>query len=148
RLQDAGRYLKLALEHVDRMTERERYRTRGLYYRRVGNLQKCVEEYSELVRQYPADNIGHQNLANCYSDLRVLPKALEEQRLSVAISPKSAVQRRNLSLIAAYAGDASTADREARSALQINPSYEKAYMPLAYAQVLEGHVSAAADTYR
>src|SRR5262252_3101279 len=31
RRQDAEKYAKLAMEHVDRMTERERYRIRGLY---------------------------------------------------------------------------------------------------------------------
>ena len=32
RLQDAEKYIKEALEHLDGMTERERYRTRGLFY--------------------------------------------------------------------------------------------------------------------
>src|SRR5262249_45476715 len=82
RMQDAEKYLKMAMEHVDRMTERERYRIRGLYYRRSGNLEKCIEENKDLVRLYPADNIGHQNLANCYSDLKNLPKALEEVKQS------------------------------------------------------------------
>jgi tetratricopeptide (TPR) repeat protein/tRNA A-37 threonylcarbamoyl transferase component Bud32 len=148
RSQDAERYFKLALAHVDRMTERERYRTRAVYYRKIGNLQKCVEENSELVRQYPADNLGHLNLANCYSDLRNMPKALEEGRRAVEISPKAAMQRRNLALIAAYAGDLQTAEREAQAALQLNPSYEKAYLPLAYSQLLQGQLPQAADTYR
>ena len=148
RMQDAQKYLKTAMEHVDRMTERERYRTRGLYYRKAGDLQKCVEEYSELVRQFPADNIGHQNLANCYSDLRNIPKAIDEQRQAVAIAPKSAMQRRNLSLLAAYGGDAPASEREARASLQLNPSYEKAYLPLAYSQLLQGKLAEAADTYR
>jgi len=38
--QDAEKYLKLAMEHVDRMTERERYRIRGLYYLRSENWEK------------------------------------------------------------------------------------------------------------
>ncbi len=148
RPQDAEKYFKLALEHVDRMTERERYRTRAVYYRKIGNLQKCVEENSDLVRQYPADNLGHLNLANCYSDLRNMPKALEEGRRAVEISPKAAMQRRNLALIAAYAGDLQTAEREAQAALQLNPSYEKAYLPLAYGQLLQGQWPQATDTYR
>src|SRR5713226_2081551 len=114
RQQDAENYFKQAMAHVDRMTERERYRTRGAYYRTFGDLQKCVEEYNDLVRQYPADNIGHVNLATCYSDLRNMPKALEEARRAVEIAPKSEFQRRNLALIAAYAGDWQTAERESR----------------------------------
>src|SRR5215470_1342685 len=43
REQDAERYVKLAMEHVDRMTERERYRTRGLYYFMTSNYPKCIE---------------------------------------------------------------------------------------------------------
>jgi tetratricopeptide (TPR) repeat protein len=148
RPQDAEKYFKLALAHVDRMTERERYRTRAVYYRKIGNLQKCVEENSELVKQYPADNLGHLNLANCYSDLRNMPKALEEERRAVEITPKGAMQHRNLAVIAAYAGDIQTAEREAQAALQLNPSYEKAYLPLAYAQILQGQLPQAADTYR
>jgi len=148
RPQEAEKYLKLAMEHVDHMTERERYRTRGLYYRKTGDLPKCVEEYTELVKQYPADNIGHLNLANCYSDLRNMPKALEEVRRAVEISPKAALQRRNLALIAAYAGDFQTAEREARVALQLNPAYERAYLPLAYAQILQGQFPQATETYR
>jgi hypothetical protein len=41
--QDAERYIKLALERIDRMTEREKYRTRAYYYSLSGNRQKCVE---------------------------------------------------------------------------------------------------------
>jgi eukaryotic-like serine/threonine-protein kinase len=148
RPQDAEKYLKLAMEHVDHMTERERYRTRGLYYRKTGDLRKCVEEYTELVRQYPADNIGHLNLANCYSDLRNMPQALQEVQRAVEISPKAAMQRRNLALIAAYAGDFQTSEREARAALQLNPRYERAYLPLAYARILQGRLPEAAETYR
>src|SRR5215469_15746080 len=37
RTKDAEKYLKLAMEHVDRMTERERYRIRGYYYLQTGN---------------------------------------------------------------------------------------------------------------
>src|SRR5215472_4492363 len=147
RPQDAEKYFKLALAHVDRMTERERYRTRAVYYRKIGDLQKCVEENSELVKQYPADNLGHLNLANCYSDLRNMPKALEEERRAVEISPKAAMQRRNLALIAAYAGDVQTAEREAQAALQLNPAYEKAYLPLAYGQILEGQWPQSVETY-
>jgi tetratricopeptide (TPR) repeat protein len=76
----AEKYAKLAMEHVDRMTERERYRVRGMYYIWTENWQGCVEEYSELVKQYPVDNIGHSNLAACYARQLDMPKAMEEAR--------------------------------------------------------------------
>ena len=64
---DAAKYMNLAMQHVDHMTDRERYRVRGLYYGTSGNWQKCAEEYSALVQSYPGDNIGHNNLAICLS---------------------------------------------------------------------------------
>ena len=54
--QDAEKYVKLAMAHVDRMTERERYRVRGLYYFATSNYPKCIEEYGELVKRFPADD--------------------------------------------------------------------------------------------
>ena len=60
--QDAEKYAKLAMEHVDRMTERERYRVRGLYYFATSNYPKCIEEYGELVKRFPA-TIQHGPIA-------------------------------------------------------------------------------------
>ena len=74
---DAVKYMKLAMEHVDRMTDRERYRNRGLYYLTTGNWQNCVQEYTQLVTRYPADRVGQNNLATCHTQLRNAPKALE-----------------------------------------------------------------------
>ncbi|PYV62162.1 MAG: hypothetical protein DMG95_10385, partial [Acidobacteria bacterium] len=77
---DAEKYIKLAMEHLDRMTERERYHTRGFYYLIAGNYPKCVEEFSTLVGQYPADRVGQSDLAWCYAYLRNFPKAVEAAR--------------------------------------------------------------------
>src|SRR5579863_3851171 len=87
-MQDAEKYAKLAIEHVDRMTERERYRVRGQFYIRTENWQKCVEEYGELVKQYPADNIGYSNLAVCYARMLNMPKAMEEAKQGLRLAPK------------------------------------------------------------
>jgi len=64
--QDAEKYYGLAMTHLDRMTEREKYRTRGSYYVFVRNQSKAIEELSALVSQYPADSIGLGNLALAY----------------------------------------------------------------------------------
>ena len=72
---DAEKYIKSAMEHMDRMTERERYHTRGYYYLVVGNYPKCVEEYSTLVAQYPADMVGQSDLSWCYASLAQLSQS-------------------------------------------------------------------------
>jgi Flp pilus assembly protein TadD len=148
REQDAEKYAKLAMEHVDRMTERERYRVRGQYYIRTENWQKCVEEYSELLRQYPADNVGQTNLAACLAGMYNMPRALEEARRAEQIAPKDLVARMNYALFACYAGDFQTCEREAREVQRLNPSYEEGYLDLAYAQLGQGQLPQAAETYR
>ena len=147
RPQDAEKYLKLAMEHVDRMTERERYRIRGLYYLQTGNWEKCVDEYSELVKQYPADNNGHNNLSICYMSEHNTPKAIEEVRRSLEVSPNND-QRANLALYLAYTGDFPSAEQEARKVLQVNPSFETGYAALAYAEVGQGKLADAIETNR
>ncbi len=146
KLQDAEKYIKLAMQHEDRMTERERFRVRGLYYFVAGDFPKCIDEYSELVSKYPADNIGYGNLGACYARLRNFPKAVESQEHSVQISPKSAIERLYLAFYTSYSGDFQDAEREARAALGLNPSPE-AYLALAEAQVGEGQFSQATETY-
>jgi eukaryotic-like serine/threonine-protein kinase len=145
---DAEKYFKQAIEHINRMTERERYRTRGSYYIMLGNFPKCVEEYSTLASEFPADNAGHHQLAVCYSELRKLPKAVEEARRAVELYPNDALGRRNLALFLCYAGDFEACEREARAALKINPDYAKGYLTLAYAQLGQGQQSQTFETYR
>jgi tetratricopeptide (TPR) repeat protein len=146
--QDAEKYAKLAMEHVDRMTERERYRMRGMYYIRTGNWQKCVEEYSDLLKQFPADNIGHENLAGCLADLHQVEKAVEEARRAVQIAPKDLIARNNYSLYSCYAGDFQTCEREAREVQKLNASDENGYLLLGYAQLGQDQLAQAAQTYQ
>jgi serine/threonine protein kinase len=146
--QNAEKYAKLAMEHVDRMTERERYRVRGQYYIRIENWQKCIEEYSELLKQYPADNIGQGNLAACYARVLNMPKAMEEARLGLQSAPKDVAARMNFTLYACYATDFQSCEAGAHEVLQLNPAYEEAFLVLAYAQMGQNQVPQATATYQ
>jgi len=75
RRQDAVRYLKSALEHLDSMTERERYRTRGFYYLITDDYEACVKEYGDLIARYSADASARNNRSLCFSYLRNIPAA-------------------------------------------------------------------------
>jgi serine/threonine protein kinase/tetratricopeptide (TPR) repeat protein len=143
---DAEKYAKLAMQHTDRITERERYRLRGFYYLYSDNWPKCVDEYSELVKKYPSDNVGHNNLAICFSQLRNWPKAVDEARQDVSIHPEAAGMA-NLALFTTYGGDFSSGEREARRLQQLMPSFEYGYISLAFSQVGQGQLSQAAETY-
>jgi len=144
---DAVKYMNMAMQHVDRMTERERLRNRGIYYQITGDLQNCVQEFTQLVARYPADRVGQNDLANCYAELRNAPKALEAARHAVEIVPKGVGQRLNLGFISTFAGDFAASEKEARTALEISPTAAQSYLVLAEAQLGQGEIDKAADSY-
>jgi tetratricopeptide (TPR) repeat protein len=143
---DAEKYIKLAMEHLDRMTERERFHTRGFYYLIAGNYPKCVEEYSTLVGQYPADRAAYSDLAWCYGYLRNFPKALEAARKAEQIAPKGALERVNMAFFSSFTGDFQGGEREARTALDISPG-EVAQLDLGEAQFGAGKLADAAASF-
>ena len=65
-IEDVANDPEVALGHIDRMTERERYRTRGNYYVQTQNVDGAIQEFTSLVEKYPADNAGLANLALAY----------------------------------------------------------------------------------
>jgi len=146
RTQDAEKYVKLAMEHVDRMTERERYRVRGLYYFATSNYPKCIEEYGELVKRFPADDSAWANIAACYLSLRRIPEAVAAAQRAVEIVPKGALQRVALSFDSSYGGDFAAGEREAQAALKLNPS-SQAYLALAEAQLGLSQMAQASAAY-
>jgi Flp pilus assembly protein TadD/predicted Ser/Thr protein kinase len=143
---EGEKYIKLAMEHLDRMTERERYHARGFYYLVAGNYPKCVEEYNTLVGQYPADMVGQSDLAWCYAGLRNFPKAVEAARKAKEIASKGAAQHLNLGFFSSLNGDFQTGKQEAQTALEISPS-EAAQLNLGEAQLGQGKLSDASQTY-
>jgi len=148
RPQEAERNYKLALAHIDRMTDREKYRTRGSYYLFIRDAQRAIEEYTNLAQQFPADAVAETNLALAYFYNRNMPKAQEIGRRAADKSPDSAPMRSNVALYALYAGDFVTAAKEAQAALKINPDSEEPMRTLALAQLGNGQNQLAAETYR
>jgi tetratricopeptide (TPR) repeat protein/predicted Ser/Thr protein kinase len=145
---EAESYYKQALSRIDRMSEREKYRTRGGYYLLVRNPDNAIEEFSALVKQYPADTAGIANLAFAYFLRRDMPRALQEARRAVDAYPKNVPQRNNLGLYAMYAGDFQTAIREQDEVLRLNPKFVLAYVGKALSQLALGHPDQAAETYQ
>jgi eukaryotic-like serine/threonine-protein kinase len=145
--EEAVKYYQLALAQIDRMTPREKYRTRSGYYIATRDQEKAIEELSQLVKQFPADSSGIANLALAYFYKRDMAKALEVGRRAVDISPKNVLQRDNVALYALYAGDFESAAREEETALQLNPDFAKGLSTLALAQFAQGHIPESAKTY-
>jgi tetratricopeptide (TPR) repeat protein len=145
RHQDAAAHVAQAISHIDSMTERERYRTRGLSYMITNDYDSCVKEYRNLVEKYAGDASARNNLALCLTYLRKMPEAVKEMEQVVKILPNRRFYRENLALYASYAGDFAAGEREAR-ALQ-EPSMF-GLLALAFAQLGQGQLTPATETYR
>jgi tetratricopeptide (TPR) repeat protein len=145
---EAGEQWQKAVALIDRMTEREKYRTLGGYYLGVSrDYEKAIENFETLVRLYPADTGGHSNLALAYFYVLNFPKAFEEGRRAIALWPNIVRFRSNYALYAMYAGDFATAAKESQALIQQVPGSYDVYLPLAIAQAATGNLQAARETY-
>ncbi len=148
RPREAEELYQKAFALVDRMTEREKFRTFGTYYLNITrNYEKAVEQYESLAAKYPADGAAHNNLALAHFNLLQFAQALEQGKRVLDIYPRSPLYRYNYALYAMYAGDFSTAASEARKALETNPNLQKAYLAIAMAALAGGNVDEARSAY-
>ena len=137
-----------ALKYLDRMTERERYRTLGGYYLGVArNYEKAIENFETLVRLFPADNAGHANLALASLYVHDLDRAVSEGLKAIEIYPGNMLQRANYAMYCMYAGRFDTAIVEANKVLESVPD-EYALLTLALANLGLGHLDASREAYR
>ena len=145
RTQDAEAYTKEALRYLDGMTERERYMARASFFRRTGDYQQCVKEYGELIVRYDADVLARNQRALCMTYLRDVRGAVDEMRRVVEILPQQVLFRTNLALYSSYAGDFQTGEEEAR---KLPPSDVYGALALAFAQLGQGQLPQAIETYQ
>lgn len=143
RQEDAVRYLNEAVSHLDSMTERERYRTRALFYAVTGDYKACVTEYGDLIARYAGDTASRNNLALCATFLRDWPTALEEMTQLVEMVPARDLYRENLATYLSYAGDFQAGEQAA-----LKESGVWGLLALAFAQVGQGRLPEAMETYQ
>ena len=119
-----------ALKLLDRMGDRERYRTLGSYYLGVAlNYEKAVETYEALIEQFPADEVAHANLSLAYLYTGDVPRAIEQVREVLKLNPRSTSDLYNLAIQSVYVGDFAGALTEAARAIEESPAYEQPYLP-------------------
>jgi serine/threonine protein kinase/tetratricopeptide (TPR) repeat protein len=145
---DAQAAFDKALKLVDRMNDREKYRTLGSYYLGVAlNYEKAVETYEALVKRYPADEVAHANLSLAYLYTGDVPRAIEQVREVLKLNPRSASDRYNLAIQSVYAGDFPGALVEGSRVIKEQPTYEQPYLPVALAKLYGGDLQGAERTY-
>ncbi len=138
-----------AFKHLDRMSERERYRTLGGYYLLVShNYEKAIENYTTLVELFPADGGAYSNLGYAYHMVRQFDKAVEAGRRSVELDSGNLIKRINYAIYATYAGDFATAMAESRKVYEQNSGFGYALFTLGRAAAAAGDSGAARESYR
>jgi tetratricopeptide (TPR) repeat protein/tRNA A-37 threonylcarbamoyl transferase component Bud32 len=144
--QEAEQYANEAVRYLDSMTERERYRVRGLLYYLTSDYEACVKEYGDLLERYAGDVAARNNLALCLTYLRDLPGAREQMQQVVKILPQRALYRLNLALYAAYSSDFATAETEARMAEELGSPLGP--LAMGFAQLGRGQLAPATASYQ
>jgi tetratricopeptide (TPR) repeat protein len=145
--QKAEAFYQQALARVHRMTDREKYRTRGAYYLMVRQPRKAIEEFNALLAEFPHDEAALSNLALSHFYLREMDKAIEHGRRAVENSGNGLRQRTNLALYALYAGDYALAEKSAAEILERNPEFPIARLAVGMAQLGTGDTAKAAATF-
>ncbi|MBI5067507.1 MAG: protein kinase [Deltaproteobacteria bacterium] len=148
RAAEAEKQLGAAMSRLDRMTERERQRTRGLWFMLRRDADKAIDAYGALVKQYPSDSAGHANLALAQVMRGRFAEALEPARRALTIHPRNVPQRNNLGFFAMYAGDHAAAIAEQQRVLELNPGFVNGYIGLALARQAAGERDEALATWR
>lgn len=137
-----------ALSLLDRMTERERYRTLGLYYTVVSvDYDQAIANYEQLVDKFPADGAGNNNLAILYTFTAQFDRALEQSKQLLKIFPGRTVYRGNHAQYAIYASDIETARTAAEKVITDDPNFFKSYMILAIAALFDKDIEGAKAYY-
>jgi serine/threonine protein kinase/Flp pilus assembly protein TadD len=142
---DATKYIKQAFQLLGGMTEREKFATRGLYYRIIGDNQQCAKEYSDSLARYPADSVAHNQRAACLLRLRQMREAMTAMRQASQMLPNHVGYRTNLALLSALAGDFQAAANEAQKLSAQDP---RVLQIVAYSQLGRGMLQQAAETYQ
>jgi len=138
--------IKIALTKPG-MSQRERYRIRGASYVIAGSYEHAADEYKALLKQFPADNAGHANVAIAYLYLRDLPMSVAEARKAIEIYPLNVAQRNNLSSFLLYAGKFDEAVKEADAVIKLNAAFERAHVIKALAALVAGNPEQAQAAY-
>ena len=148
RTEEAAPLWQQALEQTKVMSPREKYRLYGAYYSLVTrNFITARDTYKQLVKEYPADGAGQNNLAVMSFQTLQFKEALDAGRLVRQIYPNNPLYRSNYALYAMYAGDFPQASAEAAKLVKDGLASYDTYLPLAISAIAEGKLDAARDAY-
>ena len=148
RREDADKYYNQALAKIDRMTDREKMRTRGQYYLFSRNGPKAIEEFTALVQKYPSDVVGLGNLALAHFQLRQFDQAMAIGTRVANMFPSNPLRQNNVALYALYAGKFEEALAGGRKVVALNKDYAIAWVSQGLGAEALGQYDEAAAAYK
>jgi serine/threonine protein kinase/tetratricopeptide (TPR) repeat protein len=128
-----------AFARIDRMSDRQRFMTRGMYYATQGEPKKALDVYLNMVERFPDDRVALRHLAQTYSVLNQNGKALETAKRILDRDPKDLRARSNAAVYAVSAGDFEGGEKLARELVELQPDSAAATWVLAAAAYYQGH---------
>src|SRR4029078_10577200 len=124
-----------ALGLLDRMTDREKYRTQAGYYLLMKDSDKANTQLEALLKAFPADSTALTNLAYVSFLRRDMGTAMDLGGKASAIYPTNVLRRNNLALYAMYAGQFDVAEKEPKRVIELNKEFAKAYLVMGISQL-------------
>ncbi len=77
--EEGDQYAERALEHVDRLSERERLYIEGWYFsRKPSTIDKAIDSYERAVERYPDHGSARHNLGNLLFETERYDEAIEQ----------------------------------------------------------------------
>jgi serine/threonine protein kinase/TolB-like protein len=141
-----------AIEHADRLTQRERFYIEGRYYsQRAETMPQAIEAYENALALYPDDSASRNNVGNAY---------MRTEQFDQAVFNYEELLRRGTTFLPAYlntagayahSGDCDKALDLLRDFARNQPEYHFAYQDLAHIAVVcdrPEEALAALDAYR
>ena len=104
---------------------------RANYYRDLGQVQKALNDYSEVIRLAPDKPNAYNSRGKLYfnsSNRRDWPQAMEDYKKALSLEPDNAEYMTNLGAIYAKMDDRSNALSYFTQAIQTNPEHAVAYL--------------------
>lgn len=137
---------KAALE-IDPSHSSARYNIAYFYYEH-GELQRALNEYSELLKLNPNDFDGHMGIGLAYFQKGLYKNALLHYKSALDINPDSVGSYTNIGIVYSVIGNAGEAENWFKKGLKIDPNSAETYYNLGYLYEQIGKMEEAIEAYK
>lgn len=127
----AKSYFEEAMARIDRMSPREKYRTRGSFFVLAGDYERASQEFSGLVTEFPGDKAGRNNLAVTSFYSHDMEGAFEQIGIALEMEPTNPTMRYNFAFFSSYAGEFEQSIEVLEPLLKEKPELRTGFVTLA-----------------